>query len=172
MRKVLAIPLEEVREHFALNSRQDVKIVAPEILAGELIAKLQAAGRPLKPEQPLEGVEWQHAASDAPNALCESREFAAGLAEETLGPFALCFANEKGAQDTHYHPHHLEIYYSEHPLEAAYRNNANSPIERVKLDQGGVLVFAAGVVHRARLGGLTIVIEIPAVKDDKVIAEL
>ena len=45
MRKVLAIPLEEVREHFALNSRQDVKIVAPEILAGELIAKLQAAGR-------------------------------------------------------------------------------------------------------------------------------
>ena len=45
MRKVLAIPLEEVREHFALNSRQDVKIVAPEILAGELIAKLKAAGR-------------------------------------------------------------------------------------------------------------------------------
>ena len=33
MRKVLAIPLEEVCEHFALNSRQDVKIVAPEILA-------------------------------------------------------------------------------------------------------------------------------------------
>ncbi len=96
MRKVLAIPLEEVREHFALNSRQDVKIVAPEILAGELIAKLKAAGRAVKPERPLEGVEWRHAASDAPNALCESREFAAGLAEETSGPFALCFANEKG----------------------------------------------------------------------------
>jgi hypothetical protein len=172
MRKVLAIPLEEVSEHFALNSRQDVKIVAPEILAAELIAKLQAAGRLLKPEQPLAGVEWRHSASDAPNGLCESREFAAGLAEETVGPFALSFANEKGPQDAHYHPHHLEIYFSEHPLEAVYRNDANSPIERVKLAKGGVLVFAAGVVHRARLGGLTVGIEIPAVKDDKVIASL
>ncbi len=170
--KVLAIPLEEVREHFALNSRQDVKIVAPEILAGELIAKLTAAGRRVKPEQPLAGVRWRHSASDAPNALCESREFAAGLAEETLGPFALCFANEKGAQDAHYHPHHLEIYFSEHPLEAEYRHDANSPLERVKLATGGVLIFAAGVVHRARLGGLTVVIEMPAVRDDKVVAEL
>jgi len=172
MRKVLAIPLEEVREHFALNSRQDVKIVAPEILAAELIAKLKAAGRLLKPERPLEGVEWRHSASDAPNGLCEAREFAAGLADETLGPFGLCFANEKGPQDAHYHPHHLEIYFSEHPLEAEYRNDPGSPIERVKLAQGGVLVFAAGVVHRARLGGLTVVIEIPAVRNDKVITDL
>jgi hypothetical protein len=172
MRKVLAIPLEEVREHFALNARQDVKIVAPGILAGELIAKLKATGRLPKPEQPLEGARWRHSPGDAPNGLCESREFAAGLAEETLGPFALCFANEKGTQDAHYHPHHLEIYFSEHALEAEYRNDANSPIERVKLENGGVLVFAAGVVHRARLGGLTMIIEIPAVKDDKVIAEL
>ena len=126
----------------------------------------------LKPEHPLGGVEWQHSASDAPNALCESREFATGLVEETVGPFALCFANEKGPQDAHYHPHHLEIYFSEHPLEAEYRNDANSPIERLKLDKGGVLVFAAGVVHRVRLGGLTVVIEIPAVKDDKVVTDL
>jgi hypothetical protein len=172
MRKVLAIPLEEVSEHFALNARQDVKIVAPEILAGELIAKLKAGGRLVKSEQPLEGVEWRHSAGDAPNALCESREFAAGLADETLGPFALCFANENGAQDAHYHPHHLEIYFSEHPLEAEFRSDANSPIERVKLENGGVLIFAAGVVHRARLGGMTVVIEIPAVKDDKVVAPL
>jgi len=40
------------------------------------------------------------------------------------------------------------------------------------LEKGGVLIFSAGVIHRARLGGLTVVIEIPAVKDDKVIAEL
>jgi len=172
MRKVLAIPLEEVVEHLAMNTRQDVKIVAPEILAADLIAKLKAAGRLLKPEQPLEGDTWRHSASDAPNALCESREFAAGLAEEALGPFALCFANEQGAQDTHYHPHHLEIYISEHPLEAEYRSATDTPIERVKLAKGGALIFAAGVVHRARLDGLTMVIEIPAVKDDKVIAEL
>jgi hypothetical protein len=146
--------------------------VAPEILAGELITKLRAAGRMLKPEQPLEGVDWRHSASDAPNALCESREFAVGLADETVGPFALCFANEKGPQDAHYHPHHLEIYFSEHPLEAEYRNEASSPIERVKLSEGGALIFAAGVVHRARLGGLTVVIEIPAVKDDKVVTSL
>jgi hypothetical protein len=172
MRRVLAIPLDEVAEHFAQNSRQDVKVVAPEILAGELIAKLQAAGKVVKLEQLLEGARWQHSASDAPNWLCESSEFSAGLAEESLGPFALCFANEKGPQDAHYHPHHLEVYFSELPLEAEYRNDANSPIERVMLAKGGVLVFAAGVVHRARLGGMTGVIEIPAVKDDKVIAEL
>jgi hypothetical protein len=172
MRKVLAIPLEEVREHFTLNCRQDVKIVAPEILTGELIAKLQAAGRLLKPEQPVEGERWRHSASDAANSLCESGEFVAGLGEGTSGPFALCFANEKGPQDAHYHPRHLEIYYSEHPLEAEYRSAANAPVERLKLDKGGVLIFAAGVVHRARLGGLTMVIEIPAVKDDKVIADL
>ncbi|MGA2986347.1 MAG: hypothetical protein ABSG32_21305 [Terriglobia bacterium] len=172
MKKVLAIPREEVFEHFARNSRQDVKIVAPEILAAELIAKLKAAGRVLKPEQSLEGVGWRHAASDAPNALCESCEFAGGLAEEACGPFALCFGNEKAEQDAHYHPHHLEIYFSEHPLEAEYRIDTNSPVERVQLAKGGVLIFAAGVVHRARLGGLTVVIEIPAVKDDKVVAEL
>ena len=137
-----------------------------------MIAKLKAAGRVVKPEQLLEGARWRHSASDAPNWLCESSEFAPGLAEESLGPFALCFANEKGPQDAHYHPHHLEIYLSEHPLEAEYRNDANSPIERVMLAKGGVLVFAAGVVHRARLGGMTVVIEILAVKDDKVIAEL
>jgi hypothetical protein len=172
MRQILAIPLEEVSEHLTLNTRQDVKVVAPQILAEELIAKLQATGRLLKPEQPLQGTRWRHSASDAPNGLCESREFAASLTDETLGPFALCFANEKGAQDAHYHPHHLEIYYSERPLEAVYRLDANSPIERVRLEKGGVLIFAAGVVHRARLGGMTVVIEIPAVKDDKVIADL
>lgn len=172
MKKVLAVPFDEIQKQFALNSRQDVKIVAPEMLAAELIAKLSAAGRALKPERSLDGVEWRHSAGDAPNALCESREFAAGLEAETLGPFALCFANEKGAQDTHYHPHHLEIYYSECPLEAEYRLDPNSSIERVELEQGGVLIFAAGVVHRARLGGMTVVIEIPAVKDDKVIADL
>jgi hypothetical protein len=172
MRKVLAIPLEEISEHFALNTRQDVKIIAPEILAGELIAKLRAAGRRLKAEEPLDGTEWRRSASDLPNKLCESREFATELTEETLGPFALCFANEKGPQDAHYHPHHLEIYYSEHQLEAEYRIDAVSPIECIKLAMGGALIFAAGVVHRARLGGLTVVIEIPAVRDDKVITDL
>jgi hypothetical protein len=172
MRKVLAVPINEVREHFARNSRQDVKVVTPEILAGELIAKLQASGRVLKTEQRLDGMEWRHSASDASNQLCESREFAAGLAQETQGPFALCFANEKGPQDAHYHPHHVEIYFSEFTLEAEYRAHANSPVERVRLENGGVLIFAAGVVHRARLGGLTAVLEIPAVKDDKVVTDL
>jgi hypothetical protein len=172
MKHVLAIPLEQVSQHFASNTRQDVKVVAPEILAGELIAKLQAAGRCLKPEQLLEGNTWWHSASDDPNTLCESREFTSGIDKETSGPFALCFGNEKGAQDAHYHPHHLEIYVSEHSLEADYRLDADSPIEHVKLGTGGVLIFSAGVIHRARLGGLTVVIEIPAMKDDKVVVQL
>jgi hypothetical protein len=172
MRKVLAIPLEEVAKHFALNTRQDVKIVAPEILAGELIAKLTATGRVLKPEQLFEGGRWQHSTSDVPNHLCESHEFSTGITHETSGPFALCFGNEKGAQDAHYHPHHLEIYFSECPLEAEYRLDGASPVERVRLEKGGVLIFSAGVIHRARLGGLTVVIEIPAMKNDKVVVEL
>jgi hypothetical protein len=172
MREVLAIPLEEVSEHFALNTRQDVKIVAPEILAGELIAKLMATGRVLKPEQLLAGIHWLHSSGEAPNDLCESHEFSTGITDETSGPFALCFGNERGAQDAHYHPHHLEIYFSEHPLEAEYRLDANSPVERVRLEKGGVLIFSAGVIHRARLGGLTVVIEIPAMKDDKVVVAL
>ena len=172
MRKVLAIPLEEIREYFAANSRQDVKIVAPELLSAELSARLLAAGRTVKSEASLESTAWHHSASDTPNVLCESHDFAPGLAEEDAGPFALCFANEKGPQDAHFHPHHLEIYYSEYPLEAEYRVEPDSPVERIRLEQGGVLVFAAGVVHRARLGGLTVILEIPAVKNDKVIAEL
>jgi hypothetical protein len=172
MRKALAIPLEEVSTHLALNTRQDVKIVAPEILAGELITRLAAAGRCLKPERLLDGNWWRHSAGDAPNDLCESHEFSTGITPETSGPFSLCFGNEKGAQDAHYHPHHLEIYFSEHPLEAEYRLDVDSPIERVRLEKGGVLIFCAGVVHRARLGGLTVVIEIPAVKDDKVVVEI
>jgi hypothetical protein len=172
MRKVLAIPIEEVREYFARNTRQDVKMVAPELLAGELAAKLRAAGKLLKPEQPLAGAEWRHSAGDAPNALCESRDFAPGLPLEAAGPYALSFANEKSPQDAHYHPHHLEIYFSEHPLAADYRPEPGARVERLELQAGGALVFAAGVAHRARLGGLTVVIEIPAVKDDKVIADL
>lgn len=172
IRKVLAVPLDEVYAHFTQNARQDVKIVAPEILTGELIARLAAAGRAVKPEELLHGIAWRHSEGDGPNALCEAHEFAADLDKKTHGPFALCFANEKSPQDTHYHPHHLEIYFSEHLLEAEFHSNANSPVERVRLENGGVLVFAAGVVHRARLGGMTMVIEIPAVKHDKVVTKL
>jgi hypothetical protein len=172
MRKVLAIALEEVREHFAQNARQDVKIVAPEILAEESAEKLTARGKPLKVERPLAGSGWRHAESDVPNWLCELREFTAGPAGETLGPFALCFGNEKAEQDAHSHPRHLEIYFSEHALEAEYRCQPDAPVERLKLAKGGAFVFAAGVPHRVRLSGLTLVIEIPAVADDKVIADL
>ena len=172
MRKVLAIPLDEVREHFARNARQDVKIVAPEILAAELAEKLKARGKPVKPERPLAGNVWRHSESDVPNWLCEAHEFAAGLPDETLGPFALCFGNEKAEQDAHSHPRHLEIYFSEHSLEAEYRYQPDAPVERLKLAEGGAFVFAAGVPHRVRLGGLTLVIEIPAVGDDRVVEAL
>jgi hypothetical protein len=172
MRKVPAIPLEEVREHFTRNARQDVEIAAPEILAAELAEKLKARGKPVKPERPLADNEWTHAESDVPNWLCEAREFSAGLPNETLGPLALCFANEKAEQDAHSHPRHVEIYFSEHPLEAECRCQPDAPVERLKLAKGGAFIFAAGVPHRARPGGLTIVTEIAAVADDKVIADL
>jgi hypothetical protein len=172
MRKVLAIPLDEVRQHFARNAGQDVKIVGPEILAAKLAEKLKARGKPVKPERPLARNEWTHVEGDVPNWLCDAHEFAAGLPDESLGPFALCFGNEKAERDAHSHPRHLEIYFSEPSLEAEYRSQPDAPVERLKLAQGGAFVFAAGVPHRARLGGLTLVIEIPAVADDKVVEAL
>ena len=70
------------------------------------------------------------------------------------------------------HRRHAEIYFSEHSLEAEYRLEGSDERGAFRLPEGGVLVFGAGVVHRVTLGGLTIVIEVPAVEGDKWAGEI
>ena len=165
MRHVLAIPLDEVRRHFELNERQSLKVVAPARLGAEMMARLRA-----KPEGPLDGDRWRHSTADQANLLSESGEFA--CRQEGGGGFTISFGNERGEQETHVHRRHAEIYFSEHSLEAEYRLEGSDERGAFRLPEGGVLVFGAGVVHRVTLGGLTIVIEVPAVEGDKWAGEI
>jgi len=168
MRHVLAIPLEEVRRHFEANERQSLKIVAPVRLGAELFARLRADGVNAKPEAPLSGNTWRHSAHGEANLICESRDFAtthAAIPHD--GDFTISFGTERGPQDSHLHRRHAEIYFSEHALTAEYWLEGSRDRSELALPHGGALVFAAGVAHRVTLGGLTIVIEAPAVEGDK-----
>ncbi|MBI4317281.1 MAG: hypothetical protein HY675_02225 [Chloroflexi bacterium] len=170
MRRVLFIPKEEIHGHFAKNARQDMKVVAPNRLTDKLFEALKARGKEVKAERPLTGDVWKHSDVDEPNDLTESKDFVDGsLPQYAAGPFAVAFANERAGQDEHYHTKHLEIYFSEHPLTAEYRYLGDQETKTICLEQGGALVFGPDVVHRVRLGGLTIVVEVPAVADDRTV---
>ena len=166
-RRVLAIPLEELDGQFAKNSRQDVKIVAPSILTDESFRKFAAQGRNVKAEEPLDGFYWKHSEADEPNKLCEAGDFADdSLWQDVNGPFSISFANEHAAQDEHYHKRHFEIYYSEHPMSAEFRYLEDArPQTPIELNHGGLILFGPNVVHKMRLGGLTIIIEVPSLDD-------
>lgn len=167
-RRVLAIPLEEIKQHLLSNDRQDVKIVVPERLGKDLFELFVAEGRSVKQEEPLEETTWKHSDRSKPNLVCESSDFVESDGEAVHRSFALSFANEKAGQDRHFHKEHVEIYYSEHPLSAEYKCPGGADFEKIALAHGGALVFGPGVVHQVKLEGLTFVIEIPSVKDDKV----
>jgi hypothetical protein len=168
LRKVLAIPLDEVYTQFEVNSRQDIKIIIPEMLTSKLYNVLKDKGEDIKPEQTLEGRRWAHSEQDEPNAVCESGSFIdSGLPQYARGPFALSFANEKAYQDSHYHLCHWEIYFSEAPMSATFRYRGSERCRSLSLPQGGMFIFGTGVVHRVELGGMTVVIEVPSVSADK-----
>ena len=168
-RSVLILSLDEICQQFTCNTRQNVKLVAPQILTPDLFDILLARGKQLKLERLLEGDVWRHSSADEPNTLCESGEFVdQHLPQYAQGPFALSIATERAEQDTHYHRQHIEIYFSEHPLGATYRLLDEADERTVDLPSGGLIVFGPQVVHRMRLGGLTLVIELPAVTGDKV----
>ena len=172
-RRVLAIPIEEIKRHFERNSRQDVKIVTPDILTDELFSILKTKGKDVKPERYLDGYIWTHSEATEPNSLCESRDFIDScLPQYAQGAFAASFANKRAEQDEHYHKQHTEIYFSEHPIGAEFRFLKDSQCQSIKLGKGGAIVFGPEVVHKMRLGGLTIVIEVPAVAGDKTIEKL
>jgi len=89
-----------------------------------------------------------------------------------VGPFAISAANERRSQDCHVHHAHGEIYVSTSPMRAEYHSLEDSEIHSVVLEHGGVMVFAPGVVHKVTLGGLTIIVEAPALIGDKKISDL
>jgi hypothetical protein len=171
MKGVTAIPLLEVTLHFLRNKRQDAKIIAPEIMSEELFQRLSSRKKDLKPEVPVEG-NWTHSAPDLPNGLYLSADFNyASLAHENLGPLAVSFANEWAEQDAHYHKQHVEMYYSEHPFRADCRLLEDPQVEQVQL-AGGALILGPDVIHKVSLTGMTIIVEFPAVKGDRVPSQL
>ncbi len=173
LRKVLAIPLDQVYQQFAVNSRQDIKIIIPEMLAAKLYNRLREKGEDIKPEQTLEGRYWEHSGPDAPNYVCESSNFIdPSLPQYAHGPFALSFANEKALQDAHYHCRHWEIYYSEKSIQATFRYLEDKKCRTVSLPEGGVMIVGTGIVHQVELGGMTVVIEVPSVPADKIVGTL
>lgn len=174
-RKVLAIPIEELESHFKKNTRQDIKIIAPSILTEESRNFLVQKGKDVKPEIPVpsEDNEWKHSDYSEPNRICESSEFIdLTLPQYTNGPFAISFANREAHQDEHYHSHHIEIYYSEHPMSAEFRYLKDKEHYKIELKHGGVIIFAPDVIHKLKLSGLTIVIEIPSIENDRTLEEV
>lgn len=170
-RDMLIIPLEELTRHFGTNERQDIKVVAPSILTRELYEILTQKGKRLKSEVQLNGDRWTKSYKTKPNKLCESSDFAFEISAETKGPFTISFANEKAEQEEHYHKYHAEIYFSEHRISGYYRKlgeNTECPFE---LSNGGLVLFQPNVIHYVELGGLTLILETPALDKDRFVEE-
>lgn len=153
MRNVLFIPLEEVKLHFEENKTSEVKIVVPNAWKDESTELMEDM--------------WSHTPPNQENFVFESSEFMNQFLEKFDGPFAISFANEKAAQTAHFHENHLEIYFSEHRIRAYYQTPQDSDSQLKILENGGTMIFGPGVTHHLELSGLTMVIEVPSVDDDK-----
>ena len=165
---VLIIPLNEIKQHFINNERQDIKVVTPEVLTAELFDMIETQGKKPKAESFLDGNVWRHTSPNETNLIIESKELAfSDLPQLNDGPFALSFANENALQDEHYHKKHLEIYFSEHYFKGQYRSLEEKFVQSFELNHGGAIVFGPGIIHKMKLTGLTLVIEIPAIANDK-----
>jgi hypothetical protein len=56
-------------------------------------------------------------------------------------------------------------------MSAEYKLLEKQKTETITMDDGGTFLFAPGVAHKMVITGLTIVLEIPAVKGDRYIVE-
>ncbi len=167
-RDVLEVPLAEILRHLQTSERQDVKIVAPSILTEKLYKFLtEEKGKKLKREIPLRGNLWSRSYTTKPNKLCESADFSFSAGAPLKGPFAISFANERANQEEHYHKRHTEIYFSEHRIGGYYKKLRTQKEHPITLAKGGLILFGPYVVHYMELDGLTLVVEVPAVEDDR-----
>lgn len=169
-RQVLAVPRSELQRQFELNTRQDIKLIVPALLDQVSAASLAQTGRLVKAEVELNQVSWSHSPVDQPNQVCLASCFNLPGLEASYGPLAIAFAQPGAHQDLHYHRQQTELFYSEHPLQARYRlPERKAELLTLDLPQGGLLLFGPGVVHQVELAGLTLVVALPAVIDDKFI---
>jgi hypothetical protein len=167
-RDFLAIPIEEIKAQFKQNERQDVKIITPSLLTEAIISKLGEKGKEKKAESKLEGETYKHSAQNEENLICLSSDFAHMCqAIKPDGPFSFAFANEKAEQDSHYHENRFEIYYSESQIHADYRHVNEKEKKSICLEHGGAIIFGPNIIHKVNLSGLTMVLEIPSIKNDK-----
>jgi len=121
----------------------------------------------LEDEFLLEGDEWS--ANETPK-LVPSSEFTSS--EEVNRKFSISFSNEHKSDESHYHKHRNEIYYSEKAFEAEYRVVGDTEINKAQLKEGGLIVFAPQVIHKLSFEGQALVISFPSVSGDKVIEDL
>jgi len=167
-RMVLFIPNSELREYFRNNTRQDLKVVTPAIMTEALAAKLQRRRKETKTEVPLNGVWWTHSSAKEPNKICEALDFTdESISSAKTGPVAISFANVGSIETFHRHKEHWEVYFSEQKLGVQYRLPGEQQVETKTMDEGGAVLFAPGVAHRMEIHGLTMVLELPAVKGDR-----
>ncbi len=164
-RSVLEIPLEEIKLHLETNVRQDIKVIVTSILSDEMYEKLKER-KILKKEIPLDGSRWKRSYKTKPNNICEAQDFNFNINNPEKGPFTISFANEKAEQEEHFHKQHTEIYFSEHPIRGYYRVLGKDE-SKIELNNGGAIVFNPNVIHYIELSGLCIIIEIPAIENDR-----
>jgi hypothetical protein len=154
MKKIFFIPLEEIQKHFDRNLRQDVKIMVPTLWPNDTVLSTDT---------------WKHSEQGESNNVFEA--FLGDIGDDSRKLFSMSFVNEKAPQVEHYHEKHAEIYFSESPIAAHYISPMNNDKSFKKLEGGGSIIFGPGVVHKMELYGLTIVIEIPSVENDKKLIE-
>jgi len=153
MRKVLFIPLDEVKKHFIENSINDVKIIVPQAWSNE--------------STDLKSNCWKHTPPDSENFVFESAEFINELMRNIEGSFSISFANEKAPQKAHFHEKYFEIYFSEHRIATHYLTSDDSKPQYKILKNGGLIVFGPAVTHLLELSGMALIIAFPAVDNDK-----
>lgn len=169
-RHVLFVPREEIERHLASQARQDVKVVVPAILTAAQTAAWAAAGRDVKPEAILEDRRWT-ATNDGTTKVCPSNVFAQPSLDGSAGPFAISFAMPGASQSPHAHEGHWELYYAVDRLRVSYRLPGEDRWSSEVLEQGGLALFGPGVEHEVSPGGLVLVVEMPSVEGDKVLAQ-
>lgn len=168
-RHVLFVPREEVERHLASQARQDVKVVVPAMLTAAQTAAWAAAGRDVKHESILEEHRWT-ATNDGTANVCPSNDFAQPSLDRSAGPFAISFAMPGASQSPHAHEGHWELYYAVDRLSVSYRLPGEHGWSSEVLEHGGLALFGPGVEHEVSPGGLVLVVEMPSVEGDKVLA--
>ncbi len=175
---------EEMSKHFEVNELQEIKLIVDQILTEEKFIELRQNKLNLKREKHINGdsyINWNFSEKNRLNQVCEAHRFnfkpsrlrdkfySIFRRKKIKGPFTISLAGKDLEQTCHYHKKHVEIYISEHALSAKFKEKEDSDWNSKTLELGGLIIFSPFIVHQMKLTGLTFVIEIPAVSDDKYI---